>query len=131
MLKRIANLLEDKSLYIAIVLTFLIAYLSIISLKIEEPKIEFGYFDKVAHTISYIFLTLSWFLAFSLRKVNFFKSLLIAISISFYGIIIEMIQGKFTSNREADIYDVLANTIGILLGFGIFILWIQKRKVLK
>lgn len=131
MLKRIVNLLEDKSLFIAIIFTFMIAYLSFISLNNLIPKLEFGYFDKVAHLTAYSFLTLSWFLALCLRKLEFLKSLLIAISITFYGIVIEVIQENFTPNREADIYDVLANTFGIILGFGIFVLWIQKRNLLK
>ena len=109
----------------------MIAYLSFISLNNLIPKLEFEYFDKVAHLTAYSFLTLSWFLALCLRKLKFLKSLLIAISITFYGIVIEVIQGNFTTNREADIYDVLTNTFGIILGFGIFVLWIQKRKLLK
>ena len=128
MLKRIANLLEDKSLYIAIVLTFLIAYLSIISLNNLIPNFEFWYFDKIVHISFYTFLTLSWFLALCLSKIHILKSILIATCISFYGIVIEVIQENYTPNRVGDIYDVIANTIGILFGFGIYILWIQKRK---
>lgn len=131
MLKRIVNLLEDKSLYIAIIITFLIAYLSFINLNNLIPKLEFGYFDKVAHLTAYSFLTLSWFLALCLKKVKFKKSILIAIGIMCYGIVIEVIQGNYTPKREADINDVLANTVGIIFGFGMFLLWIQKRKVLK
>ncbi|MDP3352649.1 MAG: VanZ family protein [Flavobacteriaceae bacterium] len=131
MLKRIVNLLEDKSLFIAIVLTFLIAYLSFIPLNNLIPKFEFGYFDKIAHIISYASLSFSWFLAVCLKKVPIIKIILTAICISFYGIIIEVVQGNYTPSREADIYDVLANTIGIIIGLGIFILWIQKRKLLK
>lgn len=131
MLKHIANLLEDKSLLIALVLTILIAYLSLISLNNLIPKLEFGYFDKIAHIIAYTFLTFSWFLALCLKNVKILKFLVIVISIIFYGIIIEVIQGNYTPNREADIYDVLANTIGIIFGIGVFVLWIQKRKVLK
>ena len=33
-----------------------------------------------------------------------------------YGILIEGIQGTFTDDRIADIWDVLANMLGILLG---------------
>ncbi|MDH3381135.1 MAG: VanZ family protein [Flavobacteriaceae bacterium] len=125
------NLLEDKSLYIAILLTLLVAYLSFISLNKIIPKFEFGYFDKIAHLISYLSLSFSWFLALCLNKFNYLKSLLIVIGLFFYGIIIEVIQEKYTVNREADLYDIFANSLGIILGIGIFILWIQKRKVLK
>ena len=46
-----------------------------------------------------------------------------------YGIIIEVLQGKFTVSREADVYDVLANSLGVFvayLGFPFI-----KRKILK
>jgi VanZ family protein len=125
------NLLEDKSLYIAIVLTFLIAYLSFISLNNLIPKFKFGYFDKVAHIISYTSLSFSWFLAVCLKNRYSLKPIIIISSITFYGIIIEVIQGNYTPSREADIYDVLANTIGVIIGYKIFVLWIQKRKLLK
>ena len=131
MLKRIANLLEDKSLYIAIVLTFLIAYLSFVSLNNIIPKLEFGYFDKIAHIISYTSLSFSWFIALCLKKESNLKSIIIVLSILIYGIIIELIQGKIATNREADIFDVFSNLIGIIIGFGMFVLWTQKRKELK
>lgn len=39
---------------------------------------------------------------------------LIIISLSiFYGIIIEVLQMGFTTTRKGDLYDVLANSIGV------------------
>ena len=131
MLKRIANLLENNSFYIAIILTFLIAYLSFISLNNLIPKLEFGYFDKIAHIISYTSLSFSWFIALCLKKESNLKSIIIVLSILIYGIIIELIQGKIATNREADIFDVFSNLIGIIIGFGMFVIWTQKRKELK
>lgn len=131
MLKRIANLLENNSFYIAIILTFLIAYLSFISLNNLIPKVEFGYFDKIAHIISYTSLSFSWFIALCLKKESNLKSIIIVLSILIYGIIIELIQGKIATNREADIFDVFSNLIGIIIGFGMFVIWTQKRKELK
>lgn len=131
MLKRIANLLEDKSFFIAIGLTILIAYLSLTSLQDKIPKLDFGYFDKIAHLSAYSLLTWSWFLSIIKQKVGIARSLLIGILISIYGIVIEVIQGNYTPDREADIYDVLANTIGVILGFVLFFLWKQKRKLIK
>jgi VanZ family protein len=129
MLKRIANLLEDNSIYFAIILTIVITFLSLQTVKI--PKSTFGYFDKVAHVSAYSALSLSWFLSFCLSENKNRNLLLIGIAISIYGIIIEFIQGNYTTNREADIYDVLANTFGLLIGFGIFHFWKQKRKRLN
>lgn len=131
MLKRTVNLLEDKSLYIAITLTIVIAYLSLLSTPLKIPKFTFGYFDKIGHLFFYTMLTLSWFLALSLNKIKILKSILIILAILFYGIIIEVLQKVATTNRNAEFYDVIANISGIILGFSFFVLWIEKRKQLK
>ena len=51
------------------------------------------------------------------------------LGIIFYGIVIEVLQGKFTASREADIYDVLANSFGVFLAYLGFTF--IKRKILK
>lgn len=43
-----------------------------------------------------------------------------------YGILIELLQHGFTQSRQGDILDVLANTVGALLG-----MFIVKRLVFK
>lgn len=37
-----------------------------------------------------------------------------------YGIIIEVFQAIFTSDREADLYDALANTLGAVVAYVFF-----------
>lgn len=123
MLKRIANLLEVNSLILAIALTVVITYLSLITLKI--PKLTFGYFDKVSHIIAYTALSFSWFLSFRDKNKKFFS---IAILIFIYGIVIEVIQKTATLNREADFIDVFANTTGIGIGYVMVTFWMRNRK---
>lgn len=123
MLKRIANLLEVNSLILAIALTVVITYLSLITLKI--PKLTFGYFDKVSHIIAYTALSFSWFLSFREKNKKFFS---IAILIFIYGIVIEVIQKTATLNREADFIDVFANTTGIGIGYVMVTFWMRNRK---
>jgi VanZ family protein len=41
---------------------------------------------------------------------------IIPIGLIIYGIIIEVVQGSFTSYRSAEPLDVLANTLGAVLG---------------
>lgn len=118
--------LERKFFYFAIGWTFLIAFLSLLSF-VKMPSIPISSKDKYAHFIFYFVLTLSWMLSF--KKIN--NKLLFKIMglIVFYGIIIEVLQDKFTVSREADIYDVLANSLGVFsayLGFNFI-----KRKILK
>ncbi len=67
--------------------------------------------------MSYFLLVLLWFLfGLSNYKTTGFKKLLMIIAcLSFaYGIIIEVLQGSLVETRTADIYDVLANGLGIL-----------------
>ena len=92
------------------------------------PKVEISFFDKIFHSITYLVLTLLWFNTFFFNfKYTRSKALLYAAGFSFvFGIIIEVLQGTLTANRSADIYDVLANSLGVLLA-GLFIK--LKRKI--
>jgi len=111
----IKKLLERNAYTIAILITVFVTISSLISLKgISSLSIKISHFDKIMHAISYFILALSWFFATQndLKKKNF-KVKLILLLISF-GIIIEAIQGGMTTYRQADFYDILANTLGIL-----------------
>jgi len=41
----------------------------------------------------------------------------------------EFLQAKFTANRQADPFDVLANALGTLTGFFTILLYIKIRKL--
>lgn len=91
------------------------------------PKIEVPAFDKVGHLVVFALLVVVWALYRQSRNlttdVKIWKVLLGAFV---YGIIIEALQGLFLVSRTADGWDLLANSIGILLGWLIFY---QIRKV--
>ena len=115
MLKRIKKLLEDNILFLAIVATIIVAILSLTSV----PKINLGLQiksgDKILHILAYFTLSFVWFLAMQERMNSFAeKGRLIALLI-LYGIILEVLQGGITDYRTGDFYDVIANTIGVLL----------------
>ncbi len=46
-----------------------------------------------------------------------------------YGIIIEILQGELTTSRSADFNDVLANSIGIVIG--ILLVFLAKTQFIK
>jgi len=121
MLKRIKHLLEHNAYLIAIALTLFIGITSLVSFSgIKTMSIKINNFDKIVHFGFYFLLTLSWLFATRNSFKNFIsKSVLILIMIS-YGIIIEAFQGALTTHRQADIYDVLANSIGVLLATSMF-----------
>jgi len=116
MLKRIKNLLEDNAYVIAISLTILIAYLSLSKpIQIEIP-FKISFLDKIFHATAYFGLTISWL--FALR--NYPKNKLVVIVIFLYGVLMEFLQGWLTKTREKDLFDVYANSVGILLAMLIF-----------
>ena len=126
MLRRIKKLLEHNALIFAIIVTLVIA---ILSLSIV-PKIYLGLNiksgDKYLHTLAYFVLSSIWYFALQEKiKKPLFKIVTIIILI-LYGIILEALQGGITNYRTADFYDIVANTVGIILAtllFNRFIRW--------
>ncbi|MBP0904645.1 VanZ family protein [Mariniflexile gromovii] len=76
-------------------------------------------------------LTLLWYYTlFYTVKFENKKALMYAASFSIvFGIIIEVLQGTVTASRSADIYDVMANTIGVFLA--VVILFIKNLITIK
>ena len=121
MLMPIKNLLARNANIIAIALTIFITIASLVSLRgFKTISINISNFDKIIHFTSYFFLTLSWLFAtqHSIKRTTS-KAILIGVLIS-YGIIIEALQGGMTTHRQADLYDILANSIGVLLASILF-----------
>ncbi len=116
MLKHIKNLLEHNAFVIAIGLTLLIAFLSLSKPIDLDIPIHITFLDKILHATVYFVLTLSWL--FALR--NFAKSKMVVITIFLYGILMEFLQGWLTITREKDPFDVVANSLGILIAMLIF-----------
>ncbi|MFD1314497.1 VanZ family protein [Namhaeicola litoreus] len=129
MLQHIKKLLEHNALYIAIAITTFIAYLSLSS----ESKIDLGFTfkskDKLYHTLAYFTLTFAWLFAFRNKYQNNKFKILTLCALTFYGIILEVLQGTLTNYRTSDLYDAIANFLGVILGifaFNIFLKWYNQ-----
>lgn len=74
--------------------------------------------DKVFHFVAHFLLAIFWFFSFNVKLgIKKSKSFLFAFLFSLiFGIIVETLQHYFTTTREADIKDVIANIMGALLG---------------
>jgi VanZ family protein len=121
MLTLIKNLLARNAYSIAIAITIFITITSLVSLKGIKPiAISIHNFDKIVHFTFYFSLALSWLFAtqHTVKKATS-KAILVIALISF-GIIIEALQGGMTTHRQADFYDILANSIGVLLATTLF-----------
>ena len=115
MLQRIKKLLEHNLITLAVVATIIIAILSLTAI----PKINFGLeiksSDKILHILAYFTLSTVWFLALQKKMSNLYSRLFLVFTLIIYGIILEVLQGGITNYRTGDFYDVIANTIGVLL----------------
>ncbi len=83
--------------------------------------------DKIVHVFGYCLLTLSWLIAYKLKTKQLKFSILISVFVFVYGIIIEVLQGILTNNRQLDLYDIFANFVGIIVAFLFFNIVFQKK----
>lgn len=119
-----------------ILLYFGIGYTIFISVALLSPKV--GYLpeidlliplDKLIHASIFLILVFTWLLYFFKRQrfLNLSSLIKILIACFIYGILIEVFQYLFVASRQADFLDVLANSIGLILGTSIF--WKVKTRI--
>jgi len=124
--KIIKHLSERNYLYLAITWAVLITIASLVSLN-GIPKGYVSGNDKVVHFIFYAVFVVLLSLAKSKSCFKKKHDLLIILFVIIYGIVIEILQGVLTKNREADIYDAIANSLGAIVGF--ICLYCVKNKI--
>lgn len=96
-----------------------VTIICLIELKISNI-ISPSYTDKIVH-FTFYFVANYLFL-----KSKFSKKYLISLVLIFYGIIIEVFQENFTKSRHFDFYDILANSLGVILAL-MLNLYLNKR----
>lgn len=119
MTKAIKKLSGPKAFFVAgLVYTFIIT-VAFLSPAADVPKVSIPYLDKVFHVLVHGVLSYIWlWYAFSSDKYHIsLKTVIVVLVLCFsYGIAIEAAQHWFTASRQFDLFDVLANGIGSLLG---------------
>ncbi len=113
--KIIKHLSERNFFWLAVIWTVLITVLSLVSLN-SVPNINVVGNDKFIHFLFYFILVILWGLAIKQICSNSRRLLLVAVFAVNYGIIIEVLQSVLTITRQADFYDILANTAGVIIG---------------
>lgn len=87
---------------------------------VEEHRVEIPHLDKLVHFGFYAvatFLGCLFLKERSLAKIRVTKALAIMVSsLIVYGIIIEVLQWKYTTWRDGDVFDAIANVLGALAG---------------
>lgn len=87
----------------------------------DVPDIEVPFLDKIGHVSLFAFLALIWAMYSWVKTEGTRARLFLILPVIFlYGIIIEVLQELFFQPRTGDIWDVVANFVGIVLGGLIF-----------
>jgi VanZ family protein len=119
--------LRKLLLSIAIVYTILLVISSLITLN-GLPSLGSSFDDKIYHIVAYTILASLWGFYFKPFKIKYI-SLLVFFATVLLGFILELLQYLVNSNRSYDTFDLIANTIGAMIGTFIIIkLHIHKLK---
>lgn len=113
MLIKILSALKPWSLAILICYVAALTFGSLGSAD-KMPELGSSFDDKIYHLIAYGVFTLLVYNYFSFKGVNY-KIYYTAAAVILYGIIIEVLQYALTTNRTLDAFDVLANSLGVLI----------------
>jgi VanZ family protein len=125
MLKLILHWWKAKSLLWAVLITLGIIILSLINPK-TIIKNELSISDKLLHLFAYFILYWVWMMYVRERKIKLKPPFLLVILIT-VGIILEVLQGTATHTRTADYHDVIANVLGLIVGFISFPIVFSKK----
>ncbi len=131
MLKHIKSLLVNKLysgiIFYSLLLGFYFLALSPIN-EVNESFFPFNIqnFDKIVHFTVFSFL--AFFL--SVHKSEM-KGIQVLLSLFLVGLSIELLQDAMPYNRTFDYNDLIANTLGSLMGYGVFhFLYNQKNQTI-
>ncbi|MEN9968010.1 MAG: hypothetical protein RIR94_179 [Bacteroidota bacterium] len=91
--------------------------ITFLSLKSVSHHTSIRVNDKVGHFIAYAILSLIALIVWRKRQTKFKIGL--ALALIGYGLLMEFLQG-FVPGREVSAYDLLANSIGVGIGYLLF-----------
>jgi VanZ family protein len=100
----------------SIIVSLIILYLSLASSETLEKVDIFNisFIDKIVH-IGMYFGFMSIIILENRKSIKKYRQLFLMALIPFlYGILMEVLQSTFTTSRSASVYDVIANSTGIL-----------------
>lgn len=93
----------------------------------EDPFLDMIFFDKWVHLALFGGMVVLFSLPFLRTYFNSPKIfLLVTILVLVYGILLEFVQRFYTTDREFDMLDIVADAFGCVIGF-FFMLWINTK----
>lgn len=112
---------------VSLAYSLIILYLSLANLS-KVDIVKFNSSDKFYHVICYMIMSMLWsfFLHSKLKQVRKSSRVVLMVSIIAFGIIIEYLQLFLTNYRSFDWWDVLANSVGVILGMLLFSFFVKR-----
>ena len=101
-------------LLVAIIYSIWLTTVSLIDLK-NVPSLGSSFDDKIYHFIAYFALAALWITFFKTSKKRN-TTIVVFICTIIFGILLELLQHQFNPNRTYDIYDLIANCLGVIIG---------------
>lgn len=119
---------NKNSFWTAFFWTLLILFLSFKSPS-NIPNITIPNIDKVVHFMFYFVFVFLWYrYLFYIKKTENKHAFLLVLMAVVVGVLIELGQGYFTLTRQADVFDVIANSLGSIGGIFISFSFLPKEK---
>ena len=112
MITKLLLVLKRWALPLVIIYAIALTIGSLMHLK-DMPSLGSSFDDKIYHLVAYIIFT---FLVYNFCVTKKYSNVIFisAITVTIYGIIIEVLQFVLTSHRTFDFYDALANASGAI-----------------
>lgn len=79
--------------------------------------VSIPYFDKLVHVGLFAILCALWLKTRKNRSTAFY-AIVVLVTIA-YGVAMEFVQRDFVANRSFDVVDIIADSVGAMLGFGL------------
>lgn len=118
-LKNTKNLLDKITKIFRMILPIYWAFLTFMLLKPGVENLEYAFMfegiDKILHLCIFTFLGFSFIAAFPKIKFVYFIQIMII-----YGLLTEILQDEMNWGRSLEGLDLLADVIGVLIGYFIF-----------
>jgi len=116
----IKHLYKDNALTFAIVITISITYLSLSKVSSIIPVLEIKNGDKYQHLLAYFGMMMSWLFVSQKLNTKRISRLWAVMGVFLFGVLMEVLQQRLTTYRQADVYDVFANLSGIIIAYIVF-----------
>ena len=85
------------------------------------PK-AFDFYDKAQHGLVFVSLTMAGLMAYPRHAKT------VCLGLFLYGGLMEVLQSTLTTTRHGDVVDWFADSVGIALGLGVYLLGLQFAK---